>query len=118
MGRDIAPNHILYEDDFGSEIVYRQPKNPSETHLVLTVAWNNPYGVKNGGPNVAAWIRGLQCQWSSSELADERENAAGPQDFARHLDDGLEAHLREYGFWLDNRRLPLAYERLPRLHQG
>jgi hypothetical protein len=113
---------------------YRQPKNLSEVHLVLTAAWTDPDcayaddgdehwtvdGVREWWAEhgrLAAGISGLQRQWSSSERADERENAAALRDFARYLDDGLEADLREYGFWPDNRRRPLAHETLPRLRR-
>ncbi|MBB2948985.1 hypothetical protein FB565_008771 [Actinoplanes lutulentus] len=135
VGRMIAPRHVLYEDDFGSEVVYRQPKDPSEVHLVLTAAWNDPFGayavdgdehwtielVKDWWADrgrLAAWIDGLQRQWSSSDRADERENSEGLREFAQYLENGLEGDLRAYAFWLANRRLPLAHEALPRLCRG
>jgi hypothetical protein len=112
--------------------VYRQPKDAGEVHLVLTAAWNDPFCAyaADGDEHwtlelvsewwadrrrLTAWIDDVQRRWSTSERADERDNAVGLQDFARYLDDGLEADLREYGFWLDNRRPPLAHETLPRL---
>jgi hypothetical protein len=131
-GRDIAPRHVVYEDEFGSEVVYRQPKNAGEVHLVLTAAWNDPFGAyaADGDEHwtlelvrgwwadrgrLVAWIEGVQRRWSSSGRADERDNAVGLRDFARYLDHGLDADLRDYGFWLDNRRPPRAHETLPRL---
>jgi len=93
-GRDIAPRHVVYEDEFGSEVVYRQPKNAGEVHLVLTAAWNDPFGAyaADGDEHwtlelvrgwwadrgrLVAWIEGVQRRWSSSGRADERDNAVG-----------------------------------------
>jgi hypothetical protein len=134
MGREIAPAHVVYEDEFGSEIVYRQPRNSSDVCLVLTAAWNDPFrayaadgdGDENwtldlvrewwaGRDRLAAWIDDVQRRWTHSEHADERDNAAGLRGFARYLDDGLGADLRDYGFWLDNRRPALPHETLPEL---
>jgi hypothetical protein len=132
MGRDIAPRHIVYEDDYGSEVVFRQPQDSAEVHLVLTAAWNDPFGgyACDGDDHwtldlmrewwadrarLAAWIDDLQRRWSVSERADERENALGLRDYASYLDQGLEAYLRKYGFWLDNRRTPTPGELLPDL---
>ena len=133
MGRDVAPGHIVYEDEFGSEIVYRQPTSPSEAQLVLTAAWNDPFSayaadgdqhwtldlVRDWWANrgrLAIWIDDVQRRWSASERADERDNAAGLRDFAIYLVDGLEADLREYSVWLDHRRPALPHETLPDLH--
>jgi RimJ/RimL family protein N-acetyltransferase len=132
VGRVVAPGHVVYEDKFGSEIVYRQPRTASEVHLVLTAAWNDPFGAyaADGDEHwtldlvrdwwadrdrLAAWIDDVQRRWSCSERADERDNAAGLRDFAGYLTDGLEADLRDYGFWLDNRRPPRPHETLPHL---
>jgi len=131
-GRDVAPGHVLYEDEFGSEIMYRQPTNPSEVQLVLTAAWNDPFGAyaADGDQHwtldlvrdwwadrarLATWIDDVQRRWSASERADERDNAAGLRDFALYLADGLEADLRGYGFWLDHRRPASPHEMLPDL---
>jgi hypothetical protein len=131
-GRDIAPAHVVYEDEHGSEIVYRQPRNASEVQLELTAAWNDPFGgyAADGDEHwtlrllqewwvdrgrLAAWIDDLQRRWSSSDRADERENATGLRAYAEYLGSGLEADLRRYGFWLDNGRSPRPDERLPHL---
>jgi len=132
MGREVAPEHVVYEDQCGSEVVYRQPRNASEVQLVLTAAWHDPFGgyAADGDEHwtldlvrewwsdrgrLAAWIDGLQRRWSASERADERDNAAGLRDFARYLEGQLEQDLRDYGFWLDNRRRPRPDETLPHL---
>jgi hypothetical protein len=132
MGRDIAPRHVVYEDGFGSEVVFRQPQNPAEVHLVLTAAWNDPFGgyACDGDDHwtldlvrewwadrerLAAWIDDLGRRWSVSERADERENARGLSDYANYVDHGLETYLREYAFWLENRRARMPGEPLPEL---
>jgi hypothetical protein len=132
MGREVAPGHIVYDDNFGGEIVYRQPCNAEEVRFVLSAARNDPYDsyAADGDEHwtlglvqewwaergrLASWIEDVQQRWSSSERADERDNAAGLRDFARYLDDGLEEYLRNYGFWLDNRRPPRPEETLPEL---
>ncbi len=134
MGRDIAPELVVYEDEYGSEIVYRQPRNAREVQLVLTAAWNDPWGayaadgdehwtldlVRDwwaGRRRLTAWIDDVRRRWSVSERADERDNAAGLREFGRYLDHGLEGHLREYGFWLDNRRSRRPDEMLPDLRR-
>ncbi|WP_203830077.1 ferredoxin [Actinoplanes palleronii] len=131
-GREIAPDHVVYEDEFGSEIVFRQPRDAVEVRLVLSAAWNDPYAsyAVDGDAHwtldlvrkwwsdrdrLAAWIDGLQRAWSVSERADERDNAAGLRDFGRYLAGGLEGDLRGYGFWLDHRRAPRPGETLPDL---
>ncbi|WP_174567668.1 ferredoxin [Nocardia altamirensis] len=43
VGRLVAPNHVTYEEDWGSEVVFRQPSNPHETHQVLSAARSDPY---------------------------------------------------------------------------
>ena len=132
MGRAIAPDNVLYEDGYGTEIVFRQPRNPGEVRLVLSAAWNDPFGgyAADGDEHwtlalvrewwsdrrrLADWIDRVQRRWSLSERYDERENALGLRDYANYLEGGLETDLRDYGFWLDNRRPPLPHERLPEL---
>jgi hypothetical protein len=43
MGRVVAPGHLVYEDGFGGEIVYRQPRNADEVRFVLSAARNDPF---------------------------------------------------------------------------
>ncbi|MFI5838840.1 ferredoxin [Catenuloplanes sp. NPDC051500] len=133
VGREVAPRHVVYEDEFGSEIVYRQPGNAGEVHRLLTAAWNDPFRAYAadgdthwtlplvsewwaGRARLTAWIDAVQRQWSVSARADERENAAGLKDFADYVAGGLEGQLRAYGFWLDNRRPPQPHDTLPDLH--
>lgn len=131
-GRQIAPRHIVYEDEYGSEVVFRQPQDRHEVRLLLTAAWNDPFGAYAcdgdtrwtlalvrewwaGRDRVAAWLRAASHRWSASERDDERDNASGLRDYAGYLDHGLEAYLRQYGFWLDNHRAAMPGEPLPDL---
>jgi hypothetical protein len=98
-GRLVAPSHVLYEDDFGSEIVFRQPQDPEAVRLVLSAAWSDPFlsYACDGDEHwtlalvrewwgerkrLTAWIRELDRTWSISDRDDERENAAGLRDYA------------------------------------
>ncbi|NUT06613.1 MAG: ferredoxin [Hamadaea sp.] len=132
MGRLIAPDNVLYEDDYGSEVVFRQPRNPHEVHLVLSAAWNDPFGgyACDGDdhwtatlvrewwadrPRLVTWIRDLERRWSASERDDERDNALALRGYADYLHHGLEEYLRNYVFWLEHRRPPRPDEALPDL---
>ncbi|GAA1882036.1 ferredoxin [Asanoa iriomotensis] len=132
MGREIAPSNVVYEDEYGSEIVFRQPRDAAEVHLVLSAGWNDPFVAYacDGDQHwtlslvrewwadrarLAGWIGAAERTWSVSERADEREAASGLREYARYLDDGLEAYLRGYGFWLEHRRAPRTGESLPDL---
>ncbi|MFG2973405.1 hypothetical protein ACGFYY_10405 [Streptomyces sp. NPDC048331] len=44
-----------------------------------------------------------------------QDAARGLRDVVAYIDDGLEAYLRGYLFWLEQRREPLPGETLPRL---
>jgi hypothetical protein len=132
MGRKVAPGHVVYEDEFGAEIVYRQPRSAGEVHLLLSAAWHDPFSAyaADGDEHwtldlvrlwwadrdrLSTWIDDLQRRWSGSGSAEERDNATGLRDFAGYLSHGLEADLRAYGFWLENRRPPEPDEALPHL---
>lgn len=132
MGRQIAPGHIIYEDEHGCEVVFRQPQDPHEVQLLLTAAWNDPFrayacdgdarwtlGLVRewwaGRERIAAWIQAACREMSESEREDERDNASGLRDYASYLDNGLETYLRQYGFWLDDHRAAMPGERLPDL---
>ncbi|WP_207926521.1 ferredoxin [Actinocrispum wychmicini] len=132
MGREIAPRHIVYEDEYGSEIVFRQPQDRQEVLLLLTAAWNDPFRAYAcdgdihwtlalirewwaGRERIAAWIQATCQRMAASEREDERDNASGLRDYAGYLSNGLEAYLRQYGFWLDHHRPALPGETLPDL---
>lgn len=131
-GPGVAPDHILYDDEFGLEFVYRQPRTPEETHRVMAAAWQDPMagfacdGDERWTPElvrewwrdrgrVREWAVGLDRSWSASARAEEREAAGGARAYVAYIDDGLADHLRGYVFWLAEHRQPRADELLPPL---
>lgn len=132
VGRLIAPDHILYEDDYGSEVVFRQPRNAHETQLLLSAAWSDPYcayaydgddhwtlelirGWWADRAKLAEWLSDLEREWSVHDRDQEREAAQGARAYSSYLHNGLQTSLREYAFWLDNRRPAEPHEALPDL---
>lgn len=131
-GRPIAPDHIVYEDGYGGELVFRQPQNAWQTQLVLSAAWTDPFlsYACDGDDHwnlelirtwwadrarLRTWIDAVDSKWSISQDAQTRDAAKGLRDFRSYLDNGLETYLREYGFWLENRRPARPEETLPDL---
>ncbi|MFD7262544.1 ferredoxin [Streptomyces sp. NPDC059874] len=132
MGRLIAPDNVLYEDDRGAEFVYRQPRNPAETRAVMGAAAQDPYvgyacdGDDHWTPElvrdwwrerarVREWAVALDRKWSVSRRGDEREAAGGARAYVAHLDGDLADYLRGYLFWLQERRPARRGEPLPSL---
>ncbi|MEV6951357.1 hypothetical protein [Streptomyces sp. NPDC051183] len=132
MGRLIAPANVLYDDEWGEEFVYRQPRDAHETLAVLGAAAQDPMvgyacdGDDHWTPElVRAWWRdrgrvrewavALDRTWSASAEAQEREAAAGARDYVAHIDGGLEDHLRGYLFRLSEGRPAAPGESLPGL---
>ncbi|MFI8265203.1 MULTISPECIES: ferredoxin [unclassified Streptomyces] len=135
FGRDHARDHVAF-DDF-HEFVFRQPVNERETEALVTAAgwelYNNyawdgddhwtPEGVRawwRERGRVREWAVAAAAEWSSyaenPEYVPHYHDAAdGHRDFVAYIDDGLEAYLRGYLFWLDLRREPAPGEALPRL---
>jgi hypothetical protein len=131
-GRLEAPRHVLYDDEYGQEFVFRQPRTPTEVHHVLAAAWADPFrGYAYDGDQhwtsdavriwwrdrarLQEWIAHLTTAWSGSARSDEQEAATGLRALATYLDGGLETHLRGYCFWLEERRRPAPNEQLPAL---
>ncbi|GGK34465.1 ferredoxin [Nocardia camponoti] len=130
VGRLVAPDHIVYENDRGSEVVFRQPRNPIETRRVLAAAVNDPYQCYacDGDSHwtvslirewwadrsrVAEWIEEQYAAWSVLPRDQERDAAFGLRAYGGYLSGGLEAALREYAFWVDNGRAADPGELLP-----
>ncbi|MER5487701.1 ferredoxin [Streptomyces sp. NPDC002812] len=121
MGRLIAPDNVLYDDDWGAEFVYRQPRNPEETLAVLGAAAQDPMvGYARDGDGhwtpelvrgwwgdrarVREWAAALDRKWSVSSRSGEREAAGGARAYVAHIDGDLAGYLRGYLFWLEEHR--------------
>ena len=129
---------------FGTEFVYRQPTDEAETEAMVSGALIETYsgygwdGDDHWTPaSVRAWWRdrGRVREWALAIAADwgadthpewgsngsvkyrrhYQDAARGHLDFVAYIDDGLEAYLRGYAFWLDQRRPPRPGEALPAL---
>lgn len=132
VGRGVAPDHVLYDDEYGQEFVYRQPRTPEETHRVMAAAWQDPMAgfecdgdahwtpepVRDwwrGRGRVRAWADALDRTWSLSQDEHRREAAGGARAYVAHIDHGLGDYLRGYLFWLQEARPARPGEALPGL---
>jgi hypothetical protein len=113
VGRLVAPNHVAYEEDLGSEVVFRQPSNAHETHLLLSAARSDPYcSYASDGDNhwtlelirdwwadrakLTEWLEKPDRNWNTSGEKEERLAEEGLRAYSTYLRDGLETYLREY----------------------
>lgn len=134
VGRLHAPRHVLYggDLDYEQEFLYRQPRNVEELHAVVDAVQEDPWaGWACDGDHhwtlslvrewwqdrrrLRDWITTKHSRWSTSDRDDEREAATGLTDYLAYLDDGLEADLRLYCYFLDNQVGPTAGDHLPPL---
>ncbi|MFG2482198.1 ferredoxin [Streptomyces virginiae] len=133
LGRWEAPRHIAYDGDH--EFVYRQPVDAFEVEALLSAAQVELYSGYgwNGDDHwtveaVRDWWRdrGWVREWAVAAAAERdagdpeyrahhQDAARGLRDFVAYIDDGLEAYLRGYLFWLERRREPQPGEALPQL---
>ena len=129
---------------FGFEFVYRQPVNAAETEAVIEGCrmelyrgynwdgddhwtqeavrewWRNRARVREWAVATAAdWGADAHPHWGDNSdprfLSHYHDAARGHRDFVAYIDQGLEAYLRGYLFWLDRRREPQHGQPLPRL---
>ncbi|MFD8499428.1 hypothetical protein [Amycolatopsis sp. NPDC059657] len=131
-GRLFAPDNVCYNDGFGEEFVYRQPRSRAETYRLLQAAWADPFngyamdGDEHWTPEsvqdwwgerarLREWTVKTATEWAAGERADEAEAAQGLRDFLCYQDTELETDLRGYVFWLSERRVPGDGESLPTL---
>jgi hypothetical protein len=132
-GRQFAPRHVLYDDEHYQEFVYRQPASPAQVHDLLNAACSEvfcsygcdgdeywtPAAVREwwrDQQRLLEWIYRARDRWQGSPDIEERDLFAGLVDFHRSVRDGsLEAYLRGYMFWLDNRRPPATNDLVPPL---
>ncbi|MEU8074915.1 ferredoxin [Catellatospora citrea] len=131
-GRMDAPDLVLYDDEYGTEFLFRQPTDPAEVYRLLLAATSDPFGgyaadgdehwttaaVREWWRNrerLLEWIQRARGTWHESPHADHRELLGGLAAFERHIEHGLEGYLRRYSFWLDHRRPRRPGETLPDL---
>ncbi|MGW6782811.1 MULTISPECIES: ferredoxin [unclassified Streptomyces] len=131
-GRLIAPAHVLYDDEWGAEFVYRQPRDPAQALALLGAAAQDPMGgyACDGDDHwtaelvgdwwrergrVREWAAALHRRWSVSDGAGEREAAGGAREYVAYIDEGLAQDLRHYLFWLSEGRPAGPGEPLPAL---
>ncbi|MEU2393648.1 ferredoxin [Streptomyces sp. NPDC007369] len=131
-GRLCAPGHVMYDDEYGQEFVYRQPRTQQETYDLLCAAECDPFagygadGDAHWTPElvrdwwrergrVREWAARIERTWSVSTNEWEREAAGGARAYLAHIDGDLADYLRGYLFWLAERRPAGPDEALPRL---
>ncbi|MFB6695438.1 hypothetical protein ACFCX3_33470 [Streptomyces virginiae] len=129
---------------FGGVFVFRQPTDEGQVFDVLCGAsldlyegyhwdgddrwtvdsvrdwWADRGRVREWAVAIAAdWGADTHPHWGYNNdpqfLGHYHDAAQGHRDFIAHIDNGLEAYLRGYLFWLDQRREPRPGEALPRL---
>lgn len=132
MGRLIAPANVLYEDEWGGEFVYRQPRGRAQALALLGAVAQDPMagyacdGDDHWTPQlvrdwweergrVRDWAAALDRKWSVSYREDEREAAGGAREYVAYIDGGLAQDLRHYLFWLSEGRPANPGEPLPLL---
>ncbi|MFD7557122.1 ferredoxin [Streptomyces sp. NPDC059835] len=132
-GRLHAPDLVLYDDRYGQEFVYRQPRGPQEVRDLHLAATEEAFlGYNHDGDlhwtpelvrdwwrergRVREWAVGVGWgAWATSERAEYRDTAAGARAYAAHIDGPLSEYLRGYLFHLTEARPPRAGEALPPL---
>ncbi|MFE9630454.1 ferredoxin [Streptomyces sp. NPDC006463] len=135
-GRVHAPDLVLYDDAYGQEFVYRQPRGPGEVADLREAACEEAYaGYGRDGDlhwtpeSVREWWRdrGRVREWAfslgwgdwvTSDREELRDAAAGARAYVAYIDDGIGAYLRDYLFWLVERRPSRPGESLPVLGAG
>ncbi|GIH22744.1 hypothetical protein Aph01nite_10540 [Acrocarpospora phusangensis] len=131
-GRIHAPDLVLYEGEYFSEYVYRQPRTAEELQQLVDAADADPWaGYGCDGDEhwtlaaVREWWRDRgrvreylvdrRGEWEADDEKSGQGTAAAALDYASYLDGELASHLRIYLYWLDERRSPTPTDRLPEL---
>ncbi|NRQ34563.1 ferredoxin [Nonomuraea sp. NN258] len=131
-GRIHAPALVLYEGEYFTEYVYRQPRTTEELRQLVDAAqaevfsgygcdgdvhWT-PAAVREWWRDRARIREYLVARRSAWEADDERSGQGTAQavdDYMAYLDGELAAHLQVYLFWLHERRALSPADRLPQL---
>ncbi|MET8751604.1 ferredoxin [Streptomyces sp. NPDC004667] len=131
-GRQCAPDLVMYEDRYGSEFLYRQPRDTAEAHAFICAADCEPFQ-GYGGDGDLRWTpelvrdwwreRGRVREWAAAQgwgAGAESARALGGNDagaraYVAHIDGDLEGYLRGYLFRLQEGRAARPGETLPGL---
>ncbi|WP_266504189.1 hypothetical protein [Streptomyces erythrochromogenes] len=129
-GRLIAPVHVLYDDEWGAEFVYRQPRDTAQALALLGAVaqdsmagyacdgddhWTAEVSATGGGSGAGSGPAALDRTWSVSQRAEEREAAGGGREYVAYIDGVLAEDLRHYLLWLSEGRPADPGEPLPNL---
>ncbi|MER5479334.1 ferredoxin [Streptomyces sp. NPDC002734] len=131
-GRLMAPRHVLYESEYFTEYVYRQPRDAEEVRQLVDAAGEDPFGGYgcDGDDHwtpaaVRDWWRDRnrvlehlrlgRAAWEEDDLRHGQGVAEAALDYAAYIEGELAQHLRVYMFWLEERRSPDPGNPLPRL---
>ncbi|MUL84794.1 ferredoxin [Mycobacterium sp. CBMA247] len=124
---DVAPANVAFEDEFGAEFVYRQPRDEHEVHQLLSAACQEPFQAYacDGDEH---WTLALVRKWWAERVRlldwiaaaepvwpEDSPSVFVLREYRAFITGGLESYLREYGFWLEHRRPAAPNEALPRL---
>nr|WP_062338099.1 hypothetical protein [Herbidospora sakaeratensis] len=131
-GPIVAPRHVLCDAE-GQEFVYRQARDRDGLGEILDAIEEEPFGdyARDGDDRwtpesvrewwarrgqVRAFAESLAAEYATSDRDWDRDRVPALRDFAASIDNGeLEEYLRNYLFWLTERRSPRDGEPLPDL---
>ncbi|MFJ2651185.1 ferredoxin [Streptomyces sp. NPDC087420] len=131
-GRVSAPDHVLYGGEYLTEYVYRQPKAPADTALLIEAADQDPllgYGCDGDSRwtpeavrewwsergRVTCYLSDNRSAWDESEVKWGQGIGAALRDFESYIAGGLATDLRISLYWLEELRSPSPDDRLPEL---
>lgn len=131
-GRLVAPDHVLYEAEYFSEYVYRQPRDVAGLRQLVDAATEDPFGeyACDGDDHwtpatvrdwwrdrgrVLEYLRRERRSWEEHDRSFDQGTAAAAREYSAYIDGELGTHLRVYLFQLEEGRSPTPAERLPLL---
>ncbi|WP_262403494.1 hypothetical protein [Actinomadura sp. CNU-125] len=123
---------MLYEAEYFTEYVYRQPRTPQELARLVDAAEEDPFvgygcdGDEHWTPTtvrewwrdrgrIREYLENHRRAWEEDDARSGQGTAAAARGYAAYLDGELGMHLRVYLFWLEEGRSPAPTDRLPPL---
>ncbi|MER5712292.1 hypothetical protein [Streptomyces sp. NPDC002122] len=123
---------MLYEADYFTEYVYRQPRTPDELQQLIEAAGAEAFsgygcdGDTHWTPAalrewwhdrglISEYLASRRTDWQAHDAKAGQRVAAAARSYAAYLDGELASHLRVYLFWLEERRSPTRADRLSHL---